>query len=92
MSKDEHCFTFPSCKIDWWESEDIMHHRLFSSPLNNPTSITSEPDRSMIACVHELKIISFESEAWIKTALCKDCEPSFDEYLKLNYGCKQWKN
>lgn len=74
--------------LDWWESEDIMHHRLFSSPLNSPNSITSEPDRSMIACVHELKIISFESEAWINTVLCKDGEPSFDEYLKLNYDCR----
>ena len=73
--------------LDWWENEDIMHHRLFSSPLNNPNSITSEPDRSLIACVHELRIISFESEAWIKTVLCKDCEPSFDEYLKLSFNC-----
>ena len=73
--------------LDWWESEDIMHHRLFSSPLDNPNSITSEPDRSMIACVHEFRMISFESDAWIKTVLCKDCDPSLDEYLKLKYGC-----
>jgi hypothetical protein len=73
--------------LNWWENEDIMHHRLFSSLLNTPNSITSEPDRSLLACVHELRIISFESEAWIKTVLCKDCEPSFDEYLKLGFSC-----
>jgi len=73
--------------LDWWENEDIMHHRLFSSPLNCPSIITSEPDRSLIACVHELRVISFESEAWIKTVLCNDKEPSFDEYLKAKLKC-----
>ena len=74
--------------LDWWEKEDIMHHRLFSSPLDNPTSITAEPDKSLIACVHELKVISFESEAWIKAVLCKDNETSFERYLKLKLDFK----
>ena len=72
--------------LDWWEKEDIMHHRLFSSPLNHPKSISAESDSTLIACVHELRIIGFESEAWIKTVLCKDNEPSFDRYLKLKFN------
>lgn len=72
--------------LDWWENEDIIHHKLFSSPLDNPGSITIEPDKSLIACVHELRIITFESEAWIKTVLCKDDEPSFDRYLNFSFN------
>ena len=72
--------------LDWWENEDIMHHRLFSSTLTDPNVITSEPDKSLIACVHELRVINFESEMWIKTVLCKECEPNFDEYLKLIFN------
>ena len=68
--------------LDWWEKEDIIHHKLFSSPLDNPRSISAEPDKSLIACVHELRVITFESEAWIKTVLCKDGKPSFENYLK----------
>ncbi len=69
--------------LDWWEGEDIMHHKLFSSPLDDPGNITPEPDKSLIACVHELRIVTFESEAWIKTALCGDDKPGFEDYLGL---------
>lgn len=59
----------------WWENGDIIHHQLFSSPLANPGSITAEPDKSLIACVHELRVINFDSEAWIKTVLCSEDNP-----------------
>jgi hypothetical protein len=36
--------------------------------------------------VHELRIITFESETWIKTALCKDDDPSFDRYLNIVFN------
>ena len=70
--------------LDWWENEDIIHHQLFSSPLDDPESITAETDKSLIACVHELRIINFESEAWIKTVLCSGETPSFENYLNLH--------
>ena len=71
--------------LDWWEYEDILFHRLFSSPLSSPDTITPEEDSSVAACVHELRVINFESEAWIKTVLSNDSEPDFDEYLKLRF-------
>lgn len=61
----------------------IIHHKLFSSPLDKPSAISREPDRSLIACVHELRVIAFESEAWISTVLCQNDAPSFDNYLML---------
>ena len=70
--------------LDWWENEDIIHHLLFSSPLDDPGTITVESDKSLIACVHELKIINFESEAWIETVLCSGETPSFENYLNLH--------
>ena len=72
--------------LDWWENEDIIHHKLFSSPLDRPGSISIEPDKSLIACVHELRIITFESETWIKTVLCKDDDPGFDKYLNIVFN------
>jgi hypothetical protein len=71
--------------LDWWEKEDIIHHKLFSSPLEKPSSISAEPDKSLIACVHELRVITFESEAWIKTVLGRNGKPSFEKYLKLRF-------
>ena len=71
--------------LDWWEYEDILFHKLYSSPLNNPADITAE-ESSAIACVHELKIINFESEAWIKTVLSDDATPNFEKYLSERYA------
>ncbi len=75
--------------LDWWEKEDIIHHKLFSSPLDEPGSISIEPDKSLIACVHELRIINFESETWIKTVLCRDDKPSFEKYLNLRFNSSE---
>ncbi|MFQ5589175.1 MAG: hypothetical protein ACE5F7_10080 [Nitrospiria bacterium] len=72
--------------LDWWEKNDILHHRLFSSSLDDPGATTAEKDQSLIACVHELRVINFEREAWIKTVLCMDGIPRFERYLKLRMG------
>jgi len=75
--------------LDWWEKEDIIHHKLFSSPLDQPGSISAEPDKSLIACVHELRVMTFESEAWIKTVLCEEDERSFDRYLNFRLNSSE---
>ena len=71
--------------LDWWEYEDILFHNLFSSPLSDPNSITPEQDSSAVACVHELRVINFESEAWTKTVLGEESEQNFDEYMALRF-------
>ena len=71
--------------LDWWEYEDILFHNLFSSPLADPNSITPVQESSAVACVHELRVINFESEAWTKTVLGENSEPNFDEYMNLRF-------
>ena len=66
--------------LDWWEYEDILFHKLFSSPLDKMAEVSAE-ESAAIACVHELKIINFESEAWTNTVLSKDTDPGFDSYM-----------
>jgi len=68
--------------LDWWEDEDILHHLLFSSPLDEPNNITAEPDKTLIACVHELRVINFESEAWVKYLQSEDLDSGITNYLK----------
>ena len=67
--------------LGWWEYEDILFHKLFSSPLDDMENVTAE-ESPAIACVHELKIINFENEAWINTVLSKDGDPDFSNYLR----------
>lgn len=70
--------------LDWWEYEDILFHNLYSSPLDDAGVITAEKSAA-IACVHELRIIAFESEAWIRTALSRKSDPDFESYLNVKY-------
>lgn len=70
--------------LDWWEYEDILFHRLFSSPLEEMAAVTEEESAAM-ACVHELKIIHFETEAWIDTALDEHGDPGFSRYLAQRF-------
>ena len=70
--------------LDWWEYEDILFHNLYSSPLDKPSDVTAE-ESAAIACVHELKIINFETEAWIQTVLSSNASPNFEKYLRERY-------
>ena len=74
--------------LDWREKEDITHHQLFSPPLDKPSAIPAEADKSLIACVHGLRIITFDSEAWIKIMLGCDYNPEFEKYLVLRFNSK----
>jgi hypothetical protein len=74
--------------LDWWEQTDILHHQLFSSPLNDPNMITAETDKSLIACVHELRVVSFESEAWINSVLSTSPDENFEKYLSTRFGAR----
>lgn len=71
--------------LDWWENDDIVHHQLFSSPVDQPNDISAEPDKSLIACVHELRVIHFESEAWIRCVLSGAEHPGLDGYMESRF-------
>ncbi len=71
--------------LDWWEFEDILCHKLFSSPLDDPDAITPERESSAFACVHELRVINFESQAWIKTVLGDNPKSGVEAYLELRF-------
>lgn len=68
--------------LNWWENEDIIHHQVFSSPTTDPSKITPVADKSIMACVYELEVYSFEREAWIDTVLSNAKAPDFEEYLQ----------
>lgn len=66
--------------LNWWGYEDIVHQKLFKSPVENFSAIEPVEDNSILACVHELDIYSVESEAWKKHVLTSE-KPNFQDYL-----------
>lgn len=68
--------------LNWWGYEDIIHQKLFSSPVEGFDNIKSVDDKTIMACIHELAIYHFETEAWKKWVLSGN-QPDFDQYLKM---------
>ena len=70
--------------LNWWGYEDVVHQKLFNSPVGDFNAIQTVADDSILACVHELDIYGFESEAWKKHVLSPD-KPDFEGYLKASF-------
>lgn len=70
--------------LNWWEQEDILHQKLFSSPIEDFGNINAVKEQSILACVHELEIYSFESSAWKEHILSQKIA-NFKGYLNATY-------
>ena len=66
--------------LNWWGYEDVVHQKLFKSPVGDFDDIKPVEDKSILACVYELDIYSFESDAWKNHVLSKE-KPDFERYL-----------
>jgi hypothetical protein len=66
--------------LNWWGYEDIVHQKIFKSPIEDFNDIKPIDDDSILACVHELDIYNFESNAWKRHVLSTE-KSSFQDYL-----------
>jgi hypothetical protein len=71
------CFVF----VDFWGNENELFHRVFLSRLNEPQELEPRKESDSSVCVWDLRLQSFEREAWIEHILKKPDAPDFDGYL-----------
>jgi hypothetical protein len=57
--------------VYWWANENEIHARFYSSPLDDPGTLTAYTGAGM-ACVWELEVIDFERRAWLSDVLVDD--------------------
>jgi hypothetical protein len=67
--------------VDFWGNEDELFHRVFLSRSNNPSALTAAQRSDLSVCVWDLRLQSFEREAWVKHILRKPNEPDFEGYI-----------
>ena len=67
--------------VDFWGNENELFHRVFLSRSNDPNELTPAKDFDSSVCVWDLRLQSFEREAWIRHVLRKANAPDFDGYL-----------
>jgi hypothetical protein len=71
------CFVF----VDFWGNENELFHRVFLSRSNDPKQLTAAANIDSSVCVWDLRLQSFEREAWIKYVLRRPNRPDFEGYL-----------
>jgi hypothetical protein len=71
------CFIF----VDFWGNENELFHRVFLSRDNDPAQLRPAAPGDSSVCVWDLRLQSFEREAWIEHVLRKADAPDFDGYL-----------
>jgi len=67
--------------IDWWASENELHHHVFISPLDRPSDLRDATATGLTACVWDLELIWFERQAWARHALGPAGQRSLAAYL-----------
>ena len=72
------CFVF----VDFWGNENELFHRVFLSRRHQPQALSAAKISDSSVCVWDLRLQSFERDAWIKHILKKPDAPDFDSYLQ----------
>ena len=67
--------------LDFWADENELHHHVFVSPTDHPDQFTYVTPTGLSACVWDLRLQAFETEAWLTHVLRCGASPDFDSYL-----------
>jgi hypothetical protein len=78
------CFVF----IDYWGNENELFHRVFLSRSGDPDALAPAKSADSSVCVWDLRLQSFEREAWINHVLRKANAPDFRAYLDERFNEK----
>jgi len=75
--------------VDWWERENELRHRVFKAEPEAPLDFREITESGEAFCVWELRVISFERDAWVNFVLDGKNGPDIEGYLrqKLNEDC-----
>ena len=68
--------------IDWWERENELRHRVFKSQPERAGHFDDITGTGEAFCIWELRVISFEREAWLRTVLRNPAGADIDAYLR----------
>jgi prepilin-type processing-associated H-X9-DG protein len=55
--------------VDWWADENELHHHVYSSASDELENLSYVTPTGLSACVWDLRVQSFEREAWLEEVL-----------------------
>lgn len=67
--------------VDYWADENELRHHVYVSPSDDPASLEYVTPTGLIACAWELRVLSFEGDAWVEAVLAYPSGPDVEAYL-----------
>jgi hypothetical protein len=67
--------------LDYWADEDELHHHVFVTPDIQVQQFSYATPTGLSACVWDLRLQSFERDAWVTHILKRSAAPDFEGYL-----------
>lgn len=67
--------------VDWWAHGDILMHRHFRAPVNEPETLCDVAAGGFGPCVWELAVQAHERDAWLRHVLANPAGPDLRAYL-----------
>lgn len=68
--------------VDYWGNENERFHRVFVSRSGDPNALIPAKSSDLSVCVWDLRLQSFECEAWVKHVLYKAGAPDLQAYIE----------
>jgi hypothetical protein len=67
--------------VDWWADENELHHHVYTSATEELEKFDDTTPTGLSACVWDLRVQSFERDAWLEEVLRKPDGASVERYL-----------
>jgi hypothetical protein len=67
--------------LDYWADENELHHHLYLSPSEEPASLEYVTPTGLMACAWDVRVLSFERDAWVEAMLANPSGPDVEGYL-----------
>jgi hypothetical protein len=67
--------------IDWWADENELHHHVYTSASDELENFDYATPTGLSACVWDLRVQSFEREAWVEEVLKNLDSASVERYM-----------
>ncbi|HEV2765084.1 MAG TPA: hypothetical protein VGV38_19030 [Pyrinomonadaceae bacterium] len=68
--------------VDWWADENELHHHVYSGPSAEISNLNYTTPTGLSACVWDLKVQSFERDAWVEEVLANPRGPDVEGYMR----------
>ncbi len=68
--------------FSFWAEENELHHHVYVSPAAELERWEYVTPTGLIACVWDMRVLSFERDAWVATVLANPAGPNLAHYLE----------